>query len=405
MIRILLVDDQLVILAALQQMLAHETEFEIRCVSDPGTALAQALEFEPAVILQDLVMDGLDGIALLKRYRAHPSLTDVPVVMLSAADDPETKVEAFRCGANDYVVKLPSALELAARIRHHGRAYYNARQREQAFQALLESQAALQERQAEIERQQTQLKAQAKQLEAVNRELADSALSDTLTGLRNRRYLRVFLDRAPQPSPIEDSRRERRRGLPSEQLTYFLFDLDHFKQINDRHGHDVGDAVLVEVARRMRMAARGGDALMRWGGEEFLIVARGLDANGAQMMAARILHTIAEVPVALPGREPLHVSASLGYASWPWSGVDQAHESNADDASHLAIGLADAGTYLAKMDGRNRGFGVLPGPDPDFCARLPDVNLGPGVLRLEDGKGVCLIVISGPRQGSRPAST
>ena len=398
-IRILMVDDQLVILAALKQMLAHETEFEIKAVSDPTSAVAMALEFEPAVILQDLVMDGIDGIALLKRYRAHPSLTDVPVVMLSAADEPQTKVEAFRCGANDYVVKLPSALELAARIRYHGRAFHNARQREQAFQALLESRAALQQRQSEIERQKAQLEAQARQLEAVNRELADSALSDALTGLRNRRYLRVYLEREPEPGAPPG--RERRRLLPAEQLTYFLFDLDHFKQINDRHGHDVGDTVLVEVARRLRQTIRGGDAAMRWGGEEFLIVARGLDASGAEALARRILDVIADVPVALAGRDPLRVTISLGYTPWPWPDAPTAAGAHSDD-SHLAISLADAGTYLAKLDGRNRAFGVLPGSDPEFRARLAEITLGPGELRVQDGRGVRLLTLAGPRANLTP---
>jgi len=390
-IRILMVDDQPVILAALKQMLAHETEFEIRAVSDPSSAVAQALDFAPAVILQDLVMDGLDGIALLKRYRAHPSLTDVPVVMLSAADEPETKVEAFRCGANDYVVKLPSALELAARIRYHGRAFHNARQREQAFQALLESRAALEQRQAEIERQKSQLEAQARQLEAVNRELADSALSDTLTGLRNRRFLRLYLDRGPTPSNSVASERRRKHG--SAQLTYFLFDLDHFKQINDRYGHDVGDVVLVEIARRLRETLRTGDAAMRWGGEEFLIVARDLDARGAQVLARRILEAVALTAIAVPSREALHVTASLGYAPWPWT-ADADDDPQGDP--HLAIALADAGTYLAKIEGRNRAFGVLPGPDAAFRDQLASISLSPGVLRADDGRGVRLVAIGGP---------
>jgi two-component system, chemotaxis family, response regulator WspR len=392
-IRVLMVDDQRVILAAVQQMLAHHPEFEIRVVSDPGIAVAQALEFEPAVILQDLVMDGLDGIALLKRYRAHPSLTDVPVVMLSAAEEPETKVEAFRCGANDYVVKLPSALELAARLRYHGRAYHNACQRQQAFQALLESRAALQERQSEIERQKAQLEVQARQLEAVNRELADSALSDALTGLRNRRYLRVYLDRAPEPAGSDGTQHERRHDRPRGQLTYFLFDLDHFKQINDRHGHDIGDTVLVEVARRMRLTIRGGDAAMRWGGEEFLIVARGLDAESARALAERILRAIADVPITAPGRDPLRVTASLGYAPSPWG---NAVDGDAADDSQLAISLADAATYIAKLAGRNRACGVLPGLDSEFRRRLASINLGPGELRSEDGRGVQLVEIPGP---------
>jgi len=393
-IRILMVDDQPVILAALKQMLAPESDFELKAVSDPADAVNQALAFLPSVILQDLVMDGIDGIALLKRYRAHPSLTDVPVVMLSAAEEPETKVEAFRSGANDYVVKLPSALELAARLRYHGRAFQNARQREQAFQALLESRAALELRQTEIERQKAQLEAQARQLEAVNRELADSALSDTLTGLRNRRYLRVYLDRS-EPASDAGRAEERRRIPAADQLTYFLFDLDHFKQINDRFGHEMGDVVLIEVAHRIRRTIRQGDAAMRWGGEEFLIVARGLDAGGAKMLAQRILSAVAAHPIELPAANPIYVTASLGYANWPWSSDPQTAREQAAEY-HLAIGLADAGTYLAKLDGRNRAFGVLPGPDDAFSARLASVNLGPGVLRQEDGRGVNLVALSGP---------
>lgn len=392
-IRILMVDDQPVILAALIRMLGGEKEFEIRTVSDPTKAVEEALAFDPAVILQDLVMDGLDGLTLLKRYRAHPHLTEVPVVMLSAAEEAETKVEAFRCGANDYVVKLPTALELAARIRYHGRAFHNARQRELAFQALLESRAALEQRQAEIERQQAQLEAQARQLEAVNRELADTALSDTLTGLRNRRYLRLFLDLPGSLPALPDLHAERRNALAPEHMVFFLFDLDHFKQINDHYGHEAGDAVLVEIAQRMRRTLRSNDAAMRWGGEEFLIIARGIDAAGASILAQRILAAIGSEPVRLPSGQPIQISASLGFAPWPWNTLP----GTINPDHQLVIGLADAGTYLAKLDGRNRAYGVLPGPDPEFADRLSNINLGPGVLRVEDGKGVELVALLGPK--------
>lgn len=394
-IRVLMVDDQPVILAALMRMLGSDKEFEIRTVSDPTLALEEALAFDPAVILQDLVMEGLDGLTLLKRYRAHPNLTEVPVVMLSAAEEAETKVEAFRCGANDYVVKLPTALELAARIRYHGRAFHNARQRELAFQALLESRAALEQRQAEIERQQVQLEAQARQLEAVNRELADTALSDTLTGLRNRRYLRLFLDLPNAAPALPNMPAERRTNIAPEQLFFFLFDLDHFKQINDHYGHESGDAVLVEIAQRMRRTLRATDAAMRWGGEEFLIIARGIDVAGANMLAQRLLNAIASEPIILPSGQSMNISASLGFAPWPWT--TSPLQSIPDH--QLVIGLADAGTYLAKLDGRNRAYGVLPGPDPDFAARLSNINLGPGVLRVEDGKGVQLVALLGPKVG------
>jgi two-component system chemotaxis family response regulator WspR len=396
-IRVLMVDDQAVILAALAEMLGDAEDLELRAVPDPSRAMVEALQFEPAVILQDLVMEGTDGLALLRRYRAHPQLLDVPVVMLSAAEEPETKVEAFRCGANDYVVKLPSALELAARIRHHGRAFHNARQREQAFQALLESQMALHERQVEIERQKSQLEQQARQLEAVNRELADAALSDALTGLRNRRYLKVYLD-LPDLPPGELHQPERRRRA-GPRLTYFVFDLDHFKSINDRHGHEVGDVVLVEVARRLRATVRAGDAVMRWGGEEFMVVARGIDAEGARTLAHRILEAIGGEMIAFPGGD-LRVTASLGYAPCPWRAATESaadSEAASADAHDFAISLADAGAYLAKLDGRNRAYGALPGPDLHFRERLGGVSLGPGVLRPEDGRGVSLVAVAGPQ--------
>ncbi len=397
-IRVLMVDDQPVILAALAQMLEGEHEFEIRQVSDPDRALFEALSFEPAVILQDLVMDGIDGMALLRRYRAHPSLTDVPVVMLSAAEEPETKVEAFRSGASDYVVKLPSALELAARLRHHGRACHNARQRELAFQALLESRIALEQRQAEVERQKTLLEAQARQLEAVNRDLADSALSDALTGLRNRRFLRVYLDLPEADRDASGHDPERRRGR-HRQLTYFLFDLDHFKQINDRYGHDAGDAVLIEIAQRLRHTVRAGDAAMRWGGKEFLVVARGLEPEDAAILARRLLEAVGSAPVMLADGTSLRVTASLGYAPCPWRIAD-GHRVLAEDgtaeAHDFAISLADAGAYLSKLDGRNRAVGVLPGPDAEARARLAGIALGPGALRPEEGRGVLLRALPGP---------
>ncbi len=389
-IRVLMVDDQAIILAALRQMLAHEADLELRGLSDPQQALQAALEFEPAVILQDLVMEGLDGLTLLKRYRAHPLLTDTPVVMLSAAEEPETKVEAFRLGANDYVVKLPSALELAARIRYHGRSFYNMRQREAAFRALVESRAALELRQAEIEAQKAQLEAQAKQLEAVNRELADSALSDALTGLRNRRYLRIYLQKPLCEITASGSKGDRRRVVSVERATFFLLDLDHFKQINDKHGHDAGDAVLVEVASRLRQTLREGDAAMRWGGEEFLIVARGLDDAAAAVLAERIMAVVSGAPVAMPRGLTLRVTISLGFASFPWH-----RDAHTDYPSTIA--LADAGTYLSKTDGRNRAVGILPGPEAaDLDERIERISLGPGLLRQENGRSVRLVEIPGP---------
>jgi diguanylate cyclase (GGDEF)-like protein len=232
-------------------------------------------------------------------------------------------------------------------------------------------------------------------LEAVNRELADSALSDALTGLRNRRFLRQYLEQDAQA--FTKHAEERRRKPQGFALSYFLFDLDHFKQINDCFGHDAGDSVLVAVAQRIRQTLRTGDAAMRWGGEEFLIVARRLDLEGSQSLAARILEAVAAQPMTLPSGEPLWVSASLGYTPWPWSEVSDAPDAQVDEY-HLAVSLADAATYLAKIGGRNRAYGVLPGRDTEFAHRLASLSLGPGTLREEDGRGVRLLSLLGPQR-------
>src|SRR5688572_2262289 len=106
-LRVLVVDDQPIILEAVRRMLASATELQVHSTSDPGAAIDTALRVRPHVVLLDLNMEPIDGLDVLAQMRALPELADVSVVMLSAAEEPETKVEAFRRGANDYVVKLP----------------------------------------------------------------------------------------------------------------------------------------------------------------------------------------------------------------------------------------------------------------------------------------------------------
>lgn len=379
-LRVLIVDDQVIILEAVRNMLADANELEVSVTSDPTAAIALARELRPHVVLLDLNMEPVDGLEVLSGLRADPDLTDVSVVMLSAAEEPETKVEAFRRGANDYLVKLPSALELIARVRYHARAAAAAGEREAAFRAMLESRAALEVRNREVESQKSQL-------ELMNRELTEASLTDALTGLRNRRYLKFFLEQSPlMPQPPS----ERRHQAPGN-FTFCLFDLDHFKQINDRYGHETGDAVLVEVARRLRQNLRDNDGLLRWGGEEFLVVGHGYDYEGARDLAYRVLHCISDPPMLLPGGLRLRVTCSLGFSPLPWVGADGRQLSR-----DQALNLADVALYLSKLEGRNRGYGVFPGADPDVVERLTDLGVDPQSLRLENGKGVQLVALPGP---------
>jgi two-component system chemotaxis family response regulator WspR len=386
-LRVMVIDDQLIILEAVRGMLVAAAELDVHLHSDPATAIDAALRIRPDVVLLDINMEPLDGLELLARIRAHPMLTDVSVIMLSAAEEPATKVEAFRRGANDYVVKLPSALELTARVRYHANACQSAREREASFQALLESRAALEQRNRLIESQQEQLK-------AMNRELTESSLTDALTGLRNRRYLDIHLDQS-LPGHEKNASLAERRHRESAEFTFCLVDLDHFKHVNDHHGHEAGDVVLIEVARRIRASLRATDVALRWGGEEFLIIGHGHSEASSTDLARRLLGAIGTEPIGLPTGQALRVTCSLGFAPMPWSSEDAGRPLNRDQI----VNLADIALYLSKFEGRNRACGVFPGPDASIMNRIVSLDINPHGLRGEDGRGFRLLTIQGPGPG------
>ncbi len=140
---VLLVDDQALVGESLRRMLASEEDVDFHFCADASKALQQACRIRPTVILQDLVMPGANGLDLVRQYRAHALLQDVPVLVLSVREEPETKRDAFAAGASDYLVKLPDRLEMLARLRYHTRAYLAQRDRDLAMRALRESQREL----------------------------------------------------------------------------------------------------------------------------------------------------------------------------------------------------------------------------------------------------------------------
>ncbi len=140
---VLLVDDQPIIGEAVRRMLAGEEGLAFHYCKDATAAVEKAAEVGPTVILQDLVMPELDGLELVRRYRADERLRDVPVIVLSTKEDPAVKAEAFALGANDYVVKIPDRLEMVARVRYHSRGFTALLERNEAFTALQKSQQVL----------------------------------------------------------------------------------------------------------------------------------------------------------------------------------------------------------------------------------------------------------------------
>jgi len=142
-IKVLLVDDQPIVGETVRQMLSSDTDIQYRFCPDPASAIDTANEFRPTVILQDLVMPEIDGLQLVRFFRANPSTRDTPLVVLSSKEEPVIKAEAFSLGANDYLVKLPDKLEVVARVRYHSRGYINLLQRNDAYRALAEKQREL----------------------------------------------------------------------------------------------------------------------------------------------------------------------------------------------------------------------------------------------------------------------
>src|SRR5260370_6700457 len=149
---VLLVDDQLMIGETVRRALASEPNIVFDFCSQPGAAVQTAERIAPTVILQDLVMPGVEGLTLVREYRALEATRHTPIIVLSTREDPITKRDAFTAGANDYIVKLPDKIELIARIRYHSQAYVSRRQRDAAYAALHESQRQLMTANIELQR-------------------------------------------------------------------------------------------------------------------------------------------------------------------------------------------------------------------------------------------------------------
>jgi diguanylate cyclase (GGDEF)-like protein len=178
-----------------------------------------------------------------------------------------------------------------------------------------------------------------RELAAANASLEQAAVTDPLTGLKNRRYFALA-------APAEAQRA--RRSPPGRALLVVLLDVDHFKHINDECGHDAGDAVLEEIARRLQRIARAGDIVLRWGGEEFLLLLRDVERSGAAELLARLLQELSGQPVPVNGGSR-KVTASIGAIAFPAAPAD------GGDLEH-AIARADAALYRAKREGRDRAM-------------------------------------------------
>ena len=286
--KVLIIDDSPDALRLAQHHLVPEG-LEVRCADSGKAGLEMATREGPDLILLDVDMPGLSGLDVCRVLKDDAKLCMVPVIFLSGSGGPDDKIAGLDLGAVDYVTKPFDAFELRARVR-----------------------SAL----------------RTKRLQDL---LRDYALVDPLTELPNRRALDERLRQ-------EWARLLRHGG----HLSVIMADLDHFKQINDRCGHLVGDETLRQVARRLFEGCRQSDMACRYGGEEFVIIAPEAPLDAAVEFADRLRSAVGSRPLQIDG-QAVEVTASFGVAG---------HEGR--NSPEEMIQAADEALYQAKEAGRNR---------------------------------------------------
>jgi diguanylate cyclase (GGDEF)-like protein len=302
--RILIVDDHEDNIELLRARL-EARGYCIDTAMDGEQALARVANTAPDLILLDVMMPRIDGFEVVRRLKADKTLPFIPIILQTALDSTEHKVEGLDAGADDYITKPINFAELEARVKSMLR-----------IKAL---QDALEERERE--------------LSEVNSRLLKMAQTDSLTELDNRRYLEQRLDEM-----FEHSRRLR------EPVAVVLCDLDRFKSVNDTYGHQVGDVVLKELARILKKEAREIDRVGRYGGEEFMLLLPGTVLDAAVTFAERVRKAVEAHTFSFDGGT-LQRTMSCGVAAWP-------HPRIAD--CDALVKAADDALYVAKETGRNR---------------------------------------------------
>jgi len=274
-------------------------------------ALRMVLEHQPQIMITDWMMPGIDGLQLLRTLRETEIGRYLYVMVLTAQSDREKLVEAFSAGADDYLVKPLDRMELLARLRAGVRIVTVQR---------------------EVINECDLLRRNALQLTIANQRAEEAALTDSLTGLYNRRYA---MDRLAREWVASE-----RNHRP---LSILLLDIDHFKTVNDNHGHNIGDIALKRMAEMLSEYSRRPDIACRIGGEEFFILAPETALPGAIRQAERLREAFEDKPITVEGID-LPLTVSVGVAQ-KVAGMSSPEE---------LLKVADEALYRAKREGRNR---------------------------------------------------
>lgn len=279
--------------------------YNVETARDGKQALEAIAATPPDLILLDVMMPSVDGNEVARRVKNDPRLPFIPIIMQTALDSTEDKVEGLEAGADDYITKPIEFAELKARLRSMLR----------------------------IKRLQEELEERERELLEANERLKHMSRTDALTGLENRRASERQLELMFQHS-----------SRYKEPLACVMCDLDRFKSVNDEHGHHAGDAVLKQFASILKRAAREIDSVGRYGGEEFNVLLPGTNLDAATSYAERVRKQVEDHTFTFDGGS-VRRTASFGVAAWPHTQVS---------SSEQLVRAADDALYVAKETGRNR---------------------------------------------------
>lgn len=307
--RVLIVDDDASMRAFVRKIL-EAVGHQVIEAPDGRSGMEMALEFQPHLMIVDWIMPGISGIELTRALRQTKIGRGVYILIMTSLEADERLIEAFENGVDDFMSKPINPRVLAARLR--------------AGQRVIRLQQ-------ELDRDREEIRRFAAELAVSNRRLQEVALTDALTGFPNRRYA---IERVQQEWQV--SSRNRR------PLSTMVIDVDMFKMYNDTHGHDIGDAVLKQVAGAVKGALRAQDVVARTGGDEFLVICPDTGLDAALACAERVRFAVESAPLLFEGRL-LEASVSIGVAT----------RDNVMKEPDSLIKRADQALYLAKSKGRN----------------------------------------------------
>ncbi len=348
--RILIVDDDPINRQVLVNHLIMHS-YNISEAANGREALKMIEEKPPFdLILLDIMMPRMSGYEVCRQLRNRYPVHELPVIFLTAKTQVTDMVAGFDVGANDYLTKPIAKSELLTRVRTHIR--------------LLDINRNLEQKVAERTKQ---LFSKNEELSEMNRKLERASLTDPLTDLGNRRYLHKYLDKeVALVHRIYESWTTQKPGdgPPGADLIFLLFDLDHFKDVNDAFGHGAGDKVLVQIKSLMQQISREYDILVRWGGEEFLIVFRNAERDKAPVLAERLRSVIRGHKFKIGNNQAVRLTVSTGFACYPFLPEDPRAVS-----WERVVDIADLALYAAKKNGRDAWVGL------DMTPATPSVNL------------------------------